>query len=338
MAQWSSFWTRIGDETPDSSFADSDTLWIVLEKAINSMNKSLLLSVDPTHRPESLRFVLDDDKVHCDGIKEGSWETIKKVKHVVCNRNGCNVHSLASSVTGIVFAICTERKEHKTTFDCLTYCLTRAFKRRNSIFPNLKNTIIGLDRGYSCYKQLVSFIKTHGGDTLGTSKRTLFNIFSFDQTRRGDWDKRIFRKKEGPKIVERRVAHLKNYGNEHVGDLVSIFYRNGYGGAVLLQSTLESDKLDVWDRHLPKASKFNVKRPESFYVPHDLYHDETYEIYCQKYLHIKFKETIDVITAEQNVFEWFLSRMFSITASPAQKYVSLGFSDANFKDKDHWKT
>ena len=124
MTEWSSFWTRIGDETPDSSFADSDTLWILLEKAINTMNKSLLLSVDPSHRPESLRFVLDDDKVHCDGIKEGSWETIKKVKHVVCNRNGCNVHSLASSVTGIVFAICTERKEHKTTFDCLTYCLT----------------------------------------------------------------------------------------------------------------------------------------------------------------------------------------------------------------------
>ena len=65
MTEWSSFWARIGDKTPDSSFADSDTLWILVEKAINTMNKSLLLSVDPSHRPESLRFVFDNDKVHC---------------------------------------------------------------------------------------------------------------------------------------------------------------------------------------------------------------------------------------------------------------------------------
>ena len=72
MTEWSSFWTRIGNKTPDSSFSDSDTLWILLEKAINTMNKSLLLSVDPSHRPESLRFIFDDAKVHYDGITEGS--------------------------------------------------------------------------------------------------------------------------------------------------------------------------------------------------------------------------------------------------------------------------
>ena len=93
MIEWSSFWTRIGDETPDITFADSDTLWILLEKAINTMNKSLLLSVDPSHRPESLRFVFDDGKVHCDGIREESWDTIKKVKHVVCNHNGCKTYT-----------------------------------------------------------------------------------------------------------------------------------------------------------------------------------------------------------------------------------------------------
>ena len=44
-----------------------------------------------------------------------------------------------------------------------------------------------------------------------------------------------------------------------------------------------------------------------------------------------------MVTAEQNSFKWFLSRMFSITASPAQKYVSLGLKNENFKEKDHWK-
>ena len=261
MDQWSSLWTLISNERPDNQFTDSDTLWILLEEDINKMNRSLLLSVEPNCRPESLRFVLDDDKVHCDGIKEGSWDTVKKVKHVVCNRNGCNIHLLASLVTGIVFAICTERREHKTTYECLTHCLTSAFRARNSFYPSLQNIILGLDRGYSCFKELVSFIKSYGGDTLGTSKRTLFNIFTFDQNNRGEWDRRLFRKKEGPRIVERRVAQLKRSGNEHIGDLTCIFYRNGFGGAVLMQSTLESDKYDVWDRQLAKSSNFNVNAP-----------------------------------------------------------------------------
>ena len=148
---------RAKNGTTDNQFTDSDTLWIVLEEDINKMNRSLLLSVEPNCRPESLRFVLDDDKVHCDGIKEGSWDTVKKVKHVVCNHNGCNIHSLASSVTGIVFAICTERREYKTTYECLTHCLTSAFRARNSFYPSLQNIILGLDRGYSSFKELVSF-------------------------------------------------------------------------------------------------------------------------------------------------------------------------------------
>ena len=46
---------------------------------------------------------------------------------------------------------------------------------------------------------------------------------------------------------------------------------------------------------------------------------------------------IDLVTAEQNVFEWFVSRMFCRTASPAQKYISLGLKKEDFKAKDHWE-
>ena len=131
----------------------------------------------PIQRPESLRFVFDDENVYCDRIKEDSWDTINKVKHVVWNHNGCNVQSLASSVTGIVFAICTKQKEHKTPLDCLTYCLIWAFKRRNSLYPNLVSTILVLYRGYNFYNELLSFIKSHGGNNLGTSN-FLLKIFS----------------------------------------------------------------------------------------------------------------------------------------------------------------
>ena len=69
MEEWSCFWTKISDECPKSHLEGSGTLWIKLEEAMNSMNKSLLLSVEPVLCPESLRFVLDDDKVHCNGKK-----------------------------------------------------------------------------------------------------------------------------------------------------------------------------------------------------------------------------------------------------------------------------
>ena len=118
------------------------------------------------------------------------------MNHVVCNRNGANIHSIASSVTGIVYSISTERNEHKRVFDCVSHFLTGAFRGRNSYSPNLNNVIIGLDQGYNCFKEIVSFIKSCGGETFGTSKRTLFNIYTFDQKRRGDWDKRLFRKRK----------------------------------------------------------------------------------------------------------------------------------------------
>ena len=285
-----------------------------------------------------MRFVLDDDKVHCDGIKVGSWDTIKKVKHVVCNHNGANIHSLASSVTGIVYSICTERNEHKRVFDCVGHCLTSAFRGRNSYSPNLNNVILALDRGYNCFKELVSFVKSCGGETFGTSKRTLFNIFTFDQKRRGDWDKRLFRKKEGARIVERRVAKLKTGDKNHIGDMISLFYHNGFGGAVLMQSTLETDKADMWDRQISSSSKFFVNDPSSFYVPHSLFcNNVPFNVMCQKMMHDSLKEKIDIVTAEQNVFEWFISRMFCVTASPAQNYLSLGLKKEEWMVQDHWK-
>ena len=52
---------------------------------------------------------------------------------------------------------------------------------------------------------------------------------------------------------------------------------------------------------------------------------------------MNLKDIIDIVTAEQNVFEWFVSRMFCTTASPAQKYISLGSKTLDYKEKDHWK-
>ena len=78
-----------------------------------------------------LRLVLDDDKLHCDGLKAGIWQSIKRVKHVVCNRWGANVHTLASSVSGIIYSISIETKED-SILDYIVSCLTSTFRQGNS--------------------------------------------------------------------------------------------------------------------------------------------------------------------------------------------------------------
>ena len=41
MTEWSSIWTRIGNKRQESSFADSDSIWIPVEKDIHTMKKAL---------------------------------------------------------------------------------------------------------------------------------------------------------------------------------------------------------------------------------------------------------------------------------------------------------
>ena len=43
-----------------------------------------------------------------------------------------------------------------------------------------------------------------------------------------------------------------------------------------------------------------------------------------------------MITFEQNVPQWFISRIFYLTASPAHKYLVFGLKDKNFEKEDHW--
>ena len=133
-----------------------------------------------------IRLVLDDDKIHCEAT-QSMWDCVKRVKHTVSNRFGSNLHTLASSVTGIIYQVTTE-KQNDNIFDCTVRILVNSFKRPNENIPDLRNIVIGLDRGYSGYKKLVSYIKSHYGNTFGTLKRSMFAPFTYDQKKRGDYE------------------------------------------------------------------------------------------------------------------------------------------------------
>jgi len=104
---------------------------------------------------------------------------------------------------------------------------------------------------------------------FGTAKRTLYTVFTFDQKSRGPWDKRVFHSKEGAILVDRLVAEMKAENNNKVFKLTSIFYRNSFSGATLMDSTLPNHQHDEWDR-TPLSRKSEVKEgvDHSFLKPH----------------------------------------------------------------------
>ena len=298
----------------------SDSVWKQLEISFNKMTKDLLVSTNRNELDGFLRLVLDDDKLHCDGLKPGIWDTIKRVKHVVCNRWGANIHTLAGSVSGIIYSICIETKEDSTT-DCLKHCLEVCFKMGNSRHPNLKNVILGVDRGYGG-KGLVSYITQHFGNIFGTVKRSLFNPFTYDQKSRGSWDKRLFKSKEGFTVVERLIAPMKDEDSQKVSDLVSIFYRNGFGGATLLHSTLPCHQHDEWDRIPQNNKEVDREKAYTFFKPHPYYLSKTSQLPSyQKDLQNLVNNKFQIITEDQNVWEWFCARRFSQTASAARSLL-----------------
>ena len=246
-----------------------DSFWLRLEQSFNYHMRTLIIESTRDNFKEDLRLVLDDDKIHCDGTK-CKWDSIKRVKHEKSNRFGANMHSLVSSLSNIVYSISTER-ENKNTIDCVEECFLAAFPKRNdNRVPNLNKIIVGFDRGYNGFLLLVAFILKCGGNTFGTSKRALHNVYTYDQKKR-DWDKRTFKSKEGARLVERMACPLKDTNSNKVGELTSIFYRNGWGGAILMQSTLPEHQVDQWDRVGTVDRTSSESNRSRYYKPHHFF-------------------------------------------------------------------
>jgi hypothetical protein len=224
-----------------------------------------------------------------------------------------------------VYIISTERDD-RSTMDCVEDCLLSAFLRRNNNKePDLNKIIVGFDRGYNGFLLLVAFILKGGGNTFGTSNRALHNVYSYDQKKR-DWDKRIFKSKEGARLCERMSCPIKDTNSNKVGELTSLFYRNEFGGAILMQSTLPEHQVDQWDRVLTQDRVTTESNLSCYYKPHRFFlkgiNKETIKMY-QNEISTAQESKILLITVDQNVPEWFISRLFCLTASPAGQYISI---------------
>ena len=62
---------------------------------------------------------------------------------------------------------------------------------------------------------------------------------------------------------------MKNSDGKEIGQLTSFFYKNGYGGGILMQSTLPEHQADVWDRVGIKGNKNDDTNPSTFFESFD---------------------------------------------------------------------
>ena len=104
-----------------------------------------------------------------------------------------------------------------------------------------------------------------------------------------------------------------------------------------MQSTLPQHQTDRWDRVGAKSPHQTHGYQHKYYRPHSYFQNESTVITkYQKEIAVMLESKILMITAEQNVPEWFISQIFRLTASPAQQYLSLGLKDKDFEIEEHW--
>ena len=90
-----------------------------------------------------------DPTKHFNGLQH-DWDNMKRVKHQLCNQFILNMHTLAGSLSGIIYNDCTEG-EDTTILQHIESILLVCFKAKHVTHHMLNNTLIGFDRGYNCH-------------------------------------------------------------------------------------------------------------------------------------------------------------------------------------------
>ena len=113
----------------------------------------------------------------------------------MCNRFSLNIHKLASSCTGLIYGVRTERHDD-TTSSCVKKIFSFLFKEKDQDNPDLIHIVVSLDRGYGGCKSLINWIVGFVENLVGTMKRTLqppipwdakrYNIFRYSIWQKND--------------------------------------------------------------------------------------------------------------------------------------------------------
>ena len=302
-----------------------------LESSFNDLNKNFFIM---SQIESKLRLVIDDDKVHCESTMKRYWSTIQKMKHVVCNRWGLTVHTLASSVTGLIYGVRTQRVEDSTS-ESVKKVLSLQFKRPNSDIPDLRNLFLAVDRGYSDCKSLITWVVKCSGVMFGTIKRTLWAPFTFDQKKNYTSDSRVFEKSQGYRYLTTKYTLLMD-NNRPISYFSAFFYRNGFGGATMLQSTDIHHRFNIWDRLELDSSEnrlIDYNDVSTYFRPIDDVPDIKIQ---RKTLSDFLDQKVTFITTHQNVPEWFILRMFCLTASASSYSIKFLMKDDYYNNIPHW--
>ena len=89
-----------------------------------------------------------------------------------------------------------------------------------------------------------------------------------------------------------------------------------------------------------KNSTIDVTNHPTIIIPEDCIMENMSKDDVEKY-QSQIVNTLDdkirFITTHQSVPEWFLCKMITLTASPAEQHIQIGMSNAAWKQKDKWK-
>ena len=138
---------------------------------------------------------LDDDKKYGSISDKNYTKSREGIKvHVHPNkRKGIVGHTAASPFTHLTYAVLWE-KNGETQTECYIQIIKSLFGTK----PNLDRIIFASDRGY--WNKPIKCILKHGGDVLGTVKRSYWYHFTYDQNIRKN-DPRMLLDEKGPSTL-----------------------------------------------------------------------------------------------------------------------------------------
>ena len=182
---------------------------------------------------------------------------------------------------------------------------------------------ISVDRDYSKCQSLITWVVKCSGTLFGTMKRTLWAPFTFDQKKYFSSDARV-------PLFDHKITHLVDKNKPFA-------YFNGFGGATMLQSTDFSHRFHVWDR-------IKLDTVETRLIETDM--TSTYFRKIEgfpstendfDFLTTVFANSVKFITTHQNIHEWFVMRMFCLTASTSCHSINFSMKNDEFNKLPHWE-
>ena len=229
---------RLNDGAYLGSGRRDKCIWEHLEDLANNICRQISIS----NHPGKISIALDDDKVWVNLTGRNKTDTfgIKYTTHVKPNRKGIVAHTAVSTGANLPLGIIFERKKD-TTYICFERLLRFLFETNGDV--DLRNVLIGSDRGYMLPTAVFEFLIKNGANVVGTTKRMLQCWpFTFDQQLK-ESDNRTKIDSKGPptlfvksvsSALKRVYAIAFRNGTESVTTAVSSIHCNHHWEGVAL--------------------------------------------------------------------------------------------------------